>query len=108
MLSLLLKLLILFFPGRPFLCFSCQNDFPTSDNDAGKLTALKPVFIALPLSSACEMRGSRENAMDKFRVVFTPPHLLRAILRNDFLLDNLASGNLVAGIVGRGESGTLA
>ena len=54
------------------------------------------------------MVGSRENATNKFRVVFTPPRLLCAILRDDFLLDNLASGNLEARIVGRGESGTLA
>ena len=75
---------------------------------AGKLTALEPVFIALPVNSVCEVLGSRENATNKFRVVFTPPRLLCAILRDDFQLDNLGSRNSEAGIVGRGESGPLA
>ena len=43
---------------------------------AGELTALKPVFMALPLNSACEMYGSRENAASKFRVISTPSPLL--------------------------------
>ena len=71
---------------------------------AGELTALKPVFTALLLNGACEMLGSRENARSKFRVVFASPRLLYAILRDDFQLDNLASGHLKAGIVGHGES----
>ena len=106
--SLLLKLLILLFPGRPlFGAFLVKMTSQQVIMTAGKLTALRPVFRALPLSSACEMLGSRENAMNKFQVVFTPPRLLCAIMRDDFQLDNLASGNLEAGIVGCGESGTL-
>ena len=109
MLSLLLKLLIFLFPGRPFFGdFLVKMTALQVITMAGKLTALKPDFKALPLSSTCEMLGSRENATNKFRVVFSPPRLLCAILRDDFLLDNLASRNLEAGIVGRGESGTLA
>ena len=106
MVSLLLKLLILLFPGRPlFAVFLAKVTAQQVIMTAGNVTALKPVFIALPVSSACEMRGSGENATNKFRVVFTLPC---AILRDDFQLANLASGNLEVGIVGRGESGTLA
>ena len=106
MASLLLKLLILLFPGRPlFGVFLAKMTAQQVIMTAGNLTALKPIFIALPVSSACEMLGSRENATNKFRVVFT---LLCAILRDDFQLDNLARGNLEVGIVGLGESGTLA
>ena len=106
MVSLLLKLLILLFPGRPlFGVFLAKMTARQVIMTAGNLTALKPVFIALAVSSTCEMLGSRENATNKFRDVFT---LLCAILRDDFQLDNLASGNLEVGIVGRGESGTLA
>ena len=109
MLSLLLKLLILLFPGRHFFgVFLVKMTALLVIMTAGKPTALKSVFIALPLSSTCEMLGSRENATNKFRVVFTPPRLLCTIFRDDFLLDNLASGNLEAGVVGRSEIGTLA
>ena len=34
-------------------CFPCQMTAQPVIMTAGKLTALKPVFIALPLSSAC-------------------------------------------------------
>ena len=109
MLSLLLKLLILLFPGRSlFGVFLVKMTAQQVIRTAGKLTALEPVFIALPVNSACEVLGSRENATNKFRVVFTLPRLLCAILRDDFQLDSLGSRNLEAGIVGRGESGPLA
>ena len=71
---------------------------------AGELTALKPVLIAPPFSGTCDMLGSRENAMSKFHVVFTPPRLLCAILRDESLLESLASGDLKGGIIGYGES----
>ena len=94
MLGLLLKLLILLFPGRPlFGVFLVKMTAQPVIMTAGKLTALKPVFIAHPLSSAGETLCSRENATNKFRVVFTPPRLLCAILRGNYQLDNLASGN---------------
>ena len=35
----------------------------------GELTARKPVYITLPLNSACEMLGSRENGTSEFRVI---------------------------------------
>ena len=66
-LSLLLKLLILFFPGRPlFGVFLVRMTAPQVIRTAGELTALEPVFTALPVSSACEVLGSRENATRKF------------------------------------------
>ena len=71
---------------------------------AEDVTALRPVFIALPLNSTCKVLGSQENSTNKFRVVLTPPHLLCRILRDNFLLESLASGDLEAGIVGHGGS----
>ena len=60
MLSLLPKLLILLFPGRPlFGVFLAKMTAQQVIMTAGNVTALKPVFIALPSSSACEMLGSR-------------------------------------------------
>ena len=46
----------------------------------GELTALKPVFTALPLNSTCEMLGFRENARSKFQVILTPSRLLCVFL----------------------------
>ena len=69
MLSLLLKFLILCFPGKHlFGVFLVRMTDLCAIRTVGELTALKPVFIALPLSSNCETLGSRENAMSKFEL----------------------------------------
>ena len=77
MLSLLLTFLILYFPEKHlFGVFLVRRTALCTIRMAGELTALKPVFIALSLNGACEMHGSRENAMSKFRVISTPSPLL--------------------------------
>ena len=58
-------------------CFLVRRTALCMIRTAGKLVALKPVFIALPLNGDCEMHGSRENATSKFRVdISTPSPLL--------------------------------
>ena len=77
-------------------CFPCQNDCPTSDNDSRKADCSETSFHSSPVERRLPNAWfSREsfNATNKFRVVFTPPRLLCAILRDDLQLDNLASGN---------------
>ena len=51
---------------------------------------------------ACEMLGSRENVTNEFSSCLYTTSF--AVLRDDFLLDNLASGNLEATIIRHGES----
>ena len=48
------------------------------------------------------MLGSRENVTNEFSSCLYTTSF--AVLRDDFLLDNLASGNLEARIIRHGES----
>ena len=72
MLSLLLALLILYFPEKHlFGVFLVRRTALCTIRTVGELVALKPVFIAIPLNGDCEMHGSRQNATSKFRVDFS-------------------------------------
>ena len=81
MLSLLLALLILYFPEKHlFGVFLVRRTALYTIRTKGELTALNPVFIALPLNGDCEMHGSRQNATSKFRVDFSTPSPLLYLL----------------------------
>ena len=81
MLSLLLTFLILYCPEKHlFGVFLVRRTALCTIRTAGELTALKPVFLALPLHGACKMLGSRENAMRKSRVILAPSRLLYIFL----------------------------
>ena len=81
MLSLLLALLILYFPEKHlFGVFLVRRTALCTIRTEGELAALNPVFIALPLNGDCEMHGSRQNATSKFRVDFSTPSPLLYLL----------------------------
>ena len=75
-------------------CFPCQNDCPTRDNDSRKADCSETSFHSSPVEQRLQNAWFSRECSEKFRVVFTPPHLLCAILRDDFQLDNLASRKL--------------
>ena len=80
-------------------CFACKNNCPVSNNDGRKADCSETSFHSSPAKQRLRNACSRENATNKFRVIFTPPTFPRAISRDDFLLDNLAIGNLEGGTV---------
>ena len=93
-------------------CFPCKNDCPTSDNDSRKSDCSETSFHSSPVEQRPRrVWFSRECYEQIANFELSLHHLVccaQLILRDDFQLDNLASGNLEVEVVGRGESGTLA
>ena len=68
--------LFLYFPKKYlFGVFLVRMTALCAIRTTGELTALKLVFIALPLNGSCKMHGSQENATSNFRIIFTPSRL---------------------------------